>query len=256
MIRLLVIIAVVGFLTCIVTLGGAVALGGRDIAAQGWDRWNWSERDWDFGWDEHGQRHGSWRNRHKDDPEWATVTRDLAWDGGAALILEVPGDVTFTQGGVGPGKLTVTGPKRSIDTLTLSGGRLSDGVNHTGERLKIVMTAPKVTRFELKGVDRLNIEAYDQDSLEISTTGMAKVTGHGRTGALKLSMTGAGDADLAGLDAESAEVSISGAAEATIAPRTRAKLDISGSGEVELTTRPLKLEKNISGSGEVKELES
>ena len=33
MIRLLVIIAVVGFLTCVVTLGGAAALGGRDVAA-------------------------------------------------------------------------------------------------------------------------------------------------------------------------------------------------------------------------------
>ncbi|MDO8799296.1 GIN domain-containing protein [Phenylobacterium sp.] len=256
MIRLLVIIAVVGFLTCIVTLGGAVALGGRDVAAQGWDHWDWSDRDWNIGWDENGKRQSNWRNHHRDDPEWATTSRTLAWDGGTALILDVPGEVTFTQGGEGPGTLTVTGPKRSVDTLTLSGGRLSDGVAHTDRRLKIVMTAPKVTRFELKGVDRLNIEAYDQDSLEISTTGMAKVTGHGKTKALKLSMTGAGDADLAGLDAESAEVSISGAAEATIAPRTSAKLDISGSGEVELTTRPLKLEKNISGSGEVKELES
>ena len=256
MIRLLVIIAVVGFLTCVVTLGGAAALGGRDIAAQGWDRWNWSDRGWNIGWDEHGQRHSNWRNRHKDDPEWASASRELAWDGATALILDVPGEVIFTQGGEGPGKLTVTGPKRSIDTLTLSGGRLTDGVRHTGERLKIVLTATKVTRFELKGVDRLNIEAYDQDSLEISTTGMAKVTGHGRTKALKLNMTGAGEADLAGLDAESAEVDISGAAEATIAPRTSAKLDISGSGEVDLKTRPLKLEKNVSGSGEVKELES
>ncbi len=256
MIRLLVIIAVVGFLTSIVTLGGAVALGGRDIAAQGWDHWDWSDRDWDIGWDEHGKRHSSWRNHHKDDPEWASVTRELAWDGGTALILDVPAEVTFTQGGEGPGKLTVTGPKRSLDTLTLSAGRLSDRVSHTGARLKVVMTAPKVTRFELKGVDRLNIEAYDQDSLEISTTGMAKVTGQGKTKALTLNMTGAGEADLGGLDAETVEVDISGAAEATVAPRTSARLDISGSGEVDLKTRPVKLEKNISGSGEVHELES
>ncbi|WP_340645046.1 DUF2807 domain-containing protein [Phenylobacterium sp.] len=256
MIRLLVIIAVVGFLTCIVTLGGAVALGGRDIAAQGWDRWSWSDRDWDIGWDKHGQRHSKWRNHHKGDPEWASATRELAWDGATALILDVPSEVTFIQGGEGPGKLTVTGPKRSIDTLTLAAGRLSDSVRHTGERLRVTLTAPKVTRFELKGVDRLNIEAYDQESLEISTTGMAKVTGHGKTKALRLNMTGAGEADLAALDAESAEVDISGAAQATIAPRTSAKLEISGSGEVKLKTRPLKLEKNVSGSGEVKELDS
>ncbi|WP_421934015.1 GIN domain-containing protein [Phenylobacterium sp.] len=254
MIRLLVIIAVVGFLTAVVTLGGAAALGGRDIAAQGWD--HWSDHDWGIGWDEHGRRHSDWRNAHRNDPEWASATREIAWDGASALILDVPGEVTFTQGSEGPGKLTVTGPKRAIDTLALSGGRLSDGVNNTGERLRIVMTAPKVTRFELKGVDRLTLEGYDQDSLEISTSGMAKVTARGKTGTLKLHMTGAGEADLAGLDAESAEVDISGAAEAAIAPRASAKLDISGSGEVELKTRPLKLEKNVSGSGEVKELES
>ena len=256
MIRLLVIIAVVGFLTCVVTLGGAVALGGRDIAAQGWNRWDWSSRDWTLGWDEHGKRHGAWRNRHRGDPEWASATRDIAWDGGSALILDVPGEVTFTQGGEGPGKLTVTGPKRSIDTLTLSGGRLGDGAPHTGERLKIAFTAPRVTRFELKGVDRLTLAGYDQDSLEIRTTGMARVTGQGRTRMLKLDMTGAGQADLAGLDAETAEVNISGAAKAAIAPRLRARLDISGSGEVALKTRPATLEKNVSGSGELKELES
>ena len=50
--------------------------------------------------------------------------------------------------------------------------------------------------------------------------------------------------------------SASGAAKAAIAPRLRARLDISGSGEVALKTRPATLEKNVSGSGEVKELES
>ncbi len=252
MIRLLVIIAVVGFLTCVVTLGGAVALGGRDVAAQGWDHWH----NWNVGWDDNGKRHSDWRNRHKDDPEWASATKEIAWDGATALVLDVPADVTFTQGSEGPGKLTVTGPKRSLDTLTLTGGRLQDGVNNEGERLKIVMTAPKVTRFELTGIDRLTLDGYDQDSLEISTTGMSKVTGHGKTTTLKLDMTGAGEVDLAGLDADSAEVTLSGAARAAIAPRTSARLDVSGSGEVELKTRPLKLEKNVSGSGEVKELES
>jgi hypothetical protein len=254
MIRLLVIIAVVGFLTCVVTLGGAVALGGRDVAAQGWD--HWSDHDWNIGWDDHGKRHSDWRNRHKDDPQWASATKEIAWDGSAALVLDVPADVTFTQDGAGPGKLTITGPKRSLDALTLTGGRLQDGVNNEGQRLKIVMTAPKVTRFELTGIDQLTLEGYDQDGLEISTTGMSKVTGHGKTRTLKLDMTGAGEADLAGLAADSADVDISGAAKASIAPRTSARLDVSGSGEVELKTKPLKLEKNVSGSGEVKELES
>ncbi|MBR7621479.1 DUF2807 domain-containing protein [Phenylobacterium sp. 20VBR1] len=254
MIRLLVIIAVVGFLTCVVTLGGAVALGSRDVAAQGWD--HWSNHDWNIGWDDHGKRHSDWRNRHKGDPEWASATKEIAWDGATTLVLDVPADVTFTQGSEGPGKLTVTGPKRALDTLTLSGGRLTDTVSNEGQRLKIVMTAPKVTRFELTGIDRLTLEGYDQDSLEISTTGMSKVTGRGKTRLLKLDMTGAGEVDLAGLDADSAEVTLSGAAQASIAPRSSARLDVSGSGEVELTTRPLKLEKNVSGSGEVKELES
>lgn len=252
MIRLLVIIAVVGFLTCVVTLGGAAALGGRDVAAQGWDHWH----NWNIGWDDHGNRHSDWRNRHKDDPQWDSATKEIAWDGSTTLVLDVPADVTFTQGGAGPGKLTVTGPKRAIDTLSLAGGRLTDAVNNEGQRLTIVMTAPKVTRFELTGIDRLTLDGYDQDSLEISTTGMSKVTGHGKTKTLRLDMTGAGEVDLADLDADRAEVTLSGAARASIAPRTSAKLDVSGSGQVELKTRPLTLEKNVSGSGEVKELES
>lgn len=243
MIRLLVIIAVVGFLTAVVTIGGAAALGGRDLAANGWV--------WD-GWEPDRDRSG-WGPRAAEGAGFEAATLDLAWDGSETLELGVPADVVFTQGGEGPGQLTVTGPRQVINRLSLEGGRLSDGLNHRPGRLKILMTAPKVTRFELNGSDRLTIGGYRQDSLEIHTSGSAAVTAQGETKALKLVMSGWGEADLGDLAADTADVNMGGSAKATLAPRTRATLDISGSGQVTLKTRPGQLEKNLSGSARVVE---
>ena len=145
MIRLLVIIAVVGFLTAIVTLGGAAALGGRDLAARDW-QWNWVGGP------------GPWRSHHDQGPGSESTTRELTWDGTEALDLAVPAELVFTQGGTGPGQLTITGPKYIVDALTLAAGRLDDGMSHHRRgRLKILMTAPKVTRFDLGGSSRLTI---------------------------------------------------------------------------------------------------
>ena len=242
MIRLLVIIAVVGFLTAIVTLGGAAALGGRDLAARDW-QWNWVGGP------------GPWRSHHDHGPGFATTTRELTWDGSEALDLAVPAELVFTQGGTGPGQLTITGPKYIVDALTLAEGRLDDGLSHHRRgRLKILMTAPKVTRFDLGGSSRLTIGAYAQDSLEVRASGSSEVAAQGQTKTLKLSLGGSSEADVGALSAETAEVKASGASEATLAARDRATLDLSGSSEVRLTTKPTKLEKSLSGSSKVVEV--
>jgi hypothetical protein len=247
MIRVLVLIAVTGFLAGVVALAGAAALGGPELAAR---NWNWvidghrhhrSDRDDDRPWREETPR--------DDDAEQST--RELAWDGSAKVEFDIPATIEFTQA-PGPGKLTITGPKDVIQRVQLAGGRLTlDQPPANYVRLRVVMTAPAVTRFEIGGDDRLDIRDYKQDQLSIVATGSSEVVASGAARLLDLDLSGSGEADLTALAAEAAEADVSGAAQATIAARDSASLEISGSGSVKLVTRPRHLETDVTGAGSV-----
>jgi hypothetical protein len=249
MIRVLVMIAVTGFLMSVVTLSTAVAIGGpeviSDIARDGWgDHWS-------------GSNHWSWT---RDDGDFhnrgVQGTREMAWTGGDTLDVDVPAEITYTQA-PGPGKLTITGPQRALDALVLEDGHLSftHGRRHHSD-LTIVMTAPAVSRFNLNGSGRLAIEGYRQDKLSIDVSGDTEVSARGEAKGLTLSMSGSGQTDFSGLKLGDADVDIDGSGQATLAPAGAANINISGSGDVTLLTRPSKLESNVSGSGSIHQKDS
>lgn len=234
MIRVLVLISITGFFVALVALSAAAALGGPELAARGW---NWH--------DAHGHGRGV-------DGAGPTATREFAWDGSTMLDLAIPAEVEFTQA-AGAGKVTITGPKGAVDEILLEDGRLhfDRRVHDVGGRLRVVMTAPAVTHFKVNGDDRLVINGYSQETLELDVRGSSEVVAKGTARSIDLEISGSSEVDLAGLAAENAEVDVSGSGEATIAPTRAADLDISGSGEVNLTTRPDHLNTDISGSGHV-----
>ncbi|HEY2750477.1 GIN domain-containing protein [Phenylobacterium sp.] len=254
MIRVLVIIAVTGFLVSVVTLSTAVAIGGPDLLAAG--VWNWG-RDgmWDFsdyGWgmrDHSWGHHGRWTEGGA--PEGPQTTREMAWTGGDTLEVDVPAELTYTQA-PGAGKLTITGPKDAVEALEIDGDRLrfSDDRHHWSE-LTIAMSAPSVTRFDLHGSSKLAIESYKQDKLNLDVSGDAAVSAKGEARTLALAISGSGDTDLSGLKLQDADVDITGSGEATLAPTASANLNISGAGDVTLLTHPAKLESSVTGSGSV-----
>ena len=134
------------------------------------------------------------------DPAGAAVTRELPWDGSESLIVDVPASVRFVQTS-GPGKVVVTGPRRSVDGFSATGGVLSDDRWRTGEPLQIVVHAPKITHFSLKGSDRLVVEGFDQPELTIETVGRAEVKATGQAGRVTLQLQGFGWVDLSALAA-------------------------------------------------------
>ncbi|MGZ6049494.1 MAG: hypothetical protein ACXWKN_13950, partial [Phenylobacterium sp.] len=88
MIRVLVMIAVAGFLVSVVSLSSAVAIGGPELFTDGvWNRWFDGNGNW--GWnDDWGDRR--WRHGRDGGPQ---TTRDLAWSGGDSLEVDIPADV-------------------------------------------------------------------------------------------------------------------------------------------------------------------
>lgn len=246
MVRVLVMIAVTGFFVSLVTISAAVAIGGPAILESA--AWN--------GWGPHWSRHGDWSGWGWDD-HWEArsggpaTTRELAWTGGDSLDIDLPADVQYTQGPTA--KVTVSGPPRAIDDVEIEDGHLTwRGRHHMhfGD-LRVVITAPAVTHFELSGSGELTIADYKQESLDLRISGNGDVKATGETGALKLNMSGSGDADMAGLRAKSADVDISGSGDVKVAPIESARIDVSGSGDVTLVTHPARLETHMSGSGDL-----
>jgi len=249
MTRVLVIIAVTGFLVSVICLTSAVAIVGPDAIARG--AWSWRPG---YGWN-FGSDHDGWgiHHHHADDEDdgGPQTTRSIAWSGGDSIDVDLPANVKYTQAD-GPAKLVVTGPREAVADVTVDGGHIRFGHDRGDETdLTIVMPAPSVTRFVMSGSGKLAIAGYSQDRLTVDLSGDSEVSAAGRAKTIDLSISGSADADLGRVAAQSAKVDIEGSGDAIVAPTDAAKIDISGSGDVTLLTDPAKLESNVSGSGSV-----
>jgi hypothetical protein len=258
MIRTLITIAFASFILAVACLAGAAALGGRDIAENGWtipSEWQYRITD---------RRDGPRMERVRPSER---ITREIPWTGGDLLVLDLPVDVTYVQGD--ESRVVIEGPKDYAERITLEGGRFGlsgdvhldtsdvridlNGVRvlDAGEGIRITVTAPKVSNFTVNGPGDLDIRDYDQPSLAVQVQGSGDVTGAGRSGALKLDIVGSGSIDLAGVEARDAEVTTSGSGDAAIAARGVVKVSVAGSGGVRLKAKPASLTSEISGSGDV-----
>ena len=245
MIRVLTMIAVAGFVLSVACLSVAISLAGPEAIAEGMWGWN-SGRDWNWTW-----------SHSSSDSDGPQTVRELAWSGDS-LSVNIPADVQFTQAD-GPAKLVLRGPKSVIDGLTVSGGIIGPKVVHQGESehayddagVTIELTAPKVTRFQVYGSGRVEIHDYRQDRLAIGLFGANEVTATGAAKHVELTINGSGSADLADLKTDDATVTMAGSGSAKVGPTTSAKVEIAGSGDVTLTSKPKQEHINVTGSGHV-----
>jgi len=258
MIRTLLIIAGAALVLAIASLGGAFALGGSDLRQNGW---TWTV------WDD-GHENVRWQRQRGKVDAGPEVTRTLAWTGGDTLTLGVPATVEYRQGA--QASVVVTGPQKIVERLTLTGGRLDwDGSDSDGdrvtiqwdrngirgwsdlERVKVVVIAPNVSRFEIEGSGDLDIDGYDQPSLAIDISGSGDVIAKGRTRSLSLDISGSGEADLSSLQAVDAKVEVAGSGEARVYASGAADLSIAGSGDITVVNRPASLRQSVTGSGDI-----
>ena len=229
MIRVLVMIAVSGFVLSVATLSAAIAIGGPEAL---------SHAAWNFG----PGHHWAVNEERWDRDGWHSETgpqsrRELAWTGGDTLNVEIPAEVRYTQA-PGPAKLTISGSKRAVDDVEVRDGHIDYAHSHGRHwaKLVITMTAPDITRFGLHGSSSLTIDGYKQARLRLDLSGNAEVKAAGEADVVELDISGSAEADLGQLKTKGADVEISGSGEATLAPTEWAKVDVSGAGDTVIAT--------------------
>lgn len=256
MIRNLLIISGAGLILAIVGIGGAFAVGGRDLARHDW---TWVITEEDAGDDSFTIERGQVA------PD---ITRTIAWVDSPRLAIDLPADVVYDQQADAPG-ITVSGAENVVNRVRFANGRLTLEEGPRGDRsyvrwsrtgihgwsetdaLKVVIKAPSVKAFDLSGMTELKIRGYDQPTLDLSLTGASDVKAQGRAGATTVDVSGSGQARLDELIVDDAKVRVSGSGDVRVGPTGKAEVDVSGSGEVRLTRRPAELRQSVSGSGEV-----
>jgi len=178
------------------------------------------------------------------------VSRDIPWDNSTSLTLGVRSVVRYVQA-PGPGKVVARGPHRSVSTLVVDNGDIHDELLHSGTTLEIVVTAPAISHFHLNGGSRLSIEAYDQQSLFVSTEGKAHVDAAGRVENVTVNMQGSGTVNLAKLAIGNAAVDIGGMSKLVLAPMKGANLKVRNYASAVLLSRPVELTSSLEDSGRV-----
>ena len=178
------------------------------------------------------------------------VSREIHWDNSTALTLGVRSVVRYVQT-PGPGKVMARGPHRSVSTLVVGNGEIHDELLHSGTTLEIVVTAPAISHFHLNGGSRLSIEAYDQQSLFVSTEGKAHVDAAGRVENVTVNMQGSGTVNLAKLAIGNAAVDIGGMSTLVLAPMKGANLKVRNYASAVLLSKPIELTSSLEDSGRV-----
>jgi len=256
MIRNLTIVAVASFVLAVGSFAGAFALGGPELLKNGWN----FPADWNIEiHDDHDGVHVNGRGDRTDRDD--TATRDLAWSGSNSLQIDLPAEVIFTQAAPGAGaSVRVTGPKALVDRVTVENGRLGlrdeNGgavlhISRDSDQLSIEVTAPDIRAFTVNGSGDLHLKSYDQPDLSLEVNGSGNVEAEGKTKKVDLRVAGSGEVDLRSLDTGDAKIALAGSGEAHVAPHGATEVDVAGSGDVYLTSKPTVLSSNVAGSGEV-----
>jgi hypothetical protein len=254
--RKLTVIAIAGLGACIVCLGAAAVV---EVP-------RWSQRDWD----NLSIRLGG-LDACRPVPGATSTSRSLAWTGGDAIRLAVPGTVHYRPGD--GDTIRASGDPEILAHLRVRHRTL--GLDcQTGfhdSRLDVTLPGRPFRSFTLAGSGHLMLEGIDQprldmivagsgtidadgkaDRMKIRIAGSGTVTASGEAKSLELAIAGSGDARLGKLAATDADIDIAGSGDAEIAPQERADVKIAGSGDVRLFTEPKTLDTRIFGSGRIR----
>lgn len=107
------------------------------------------------------------------------------------------------------------------------------------------------TRAEIRGSGDIDLAKLAQNNIDIDIRGSGSILAAGNAERTQVSIEGSGDARLGKLAVKDATISIRGSGNVEIAPEETADVQIYGSGDVRLMSKPKNVQTRIHGSGSV-----
>ncbi|MGE5351625.1 MAG: head GIN domain-containing protein [Acidobacteriota bacterium] len=121
------------------------------------------------------------------------------------------------------------------------------------KKIKINITASNIDEVETSGASNITIENVNNDRIKLDASGAGKMYLSGKTGMLRLSLSGAVKVEARDLLADNANVEISGASKAEVYASKELRADISGVGSLDYYGNPKNVRRSVSGIGSITE---
>jgi len=230
MIRKLLIVAISSGMLALLSIGAAVAIGGPDFRAV--------VHDGNFKWD-------------SGDYDGPVATRQFTLDATKPLEIDVPVDMVFERSDTV--SMTVEGPKKAVDQLFYEDGRLElRGKSHgIGDGISLRITGPVMPELIIGGAANVELKDLRQPEFSLTISGAGNFEATGKVDKVTVEASGAGNVDMAQLDATDAEIALAGFGNVDINASGKVDASIAGAGNVTLHRKPRELDSSIAGLGNV-----
>jgi hypothetical protein len=184
-----------------------------------------------------------------DDGPRTTQTRDLA----TFTRIENRDSVDVRLHVGEPQRVLVLAGDKVIDDVSTEvyGGTLEVSFDHDGlggSAVTVEAYVPRLTGVTVSGSGDIDADGVDADAFEVRSEGSADIGLAGTVRRLAVDIEGSGDADLADLEARAARVSVNGSGDADVRAAERLAVELDGSGDVRYHGDPV-VSQHRDGSG-------
>jgi len=115
--------------------------------------------------------------------------------------------------------------------------------------LKIIISVPQLEAIECSGVNDIIANCIDTEEFDIDLSGAGSIEIEGKTGLLKIDVSGAADLSAKHFITNDIKIDVSGAANAEIYANSSVDAEVSGAGYIELYGDAVDVNMDISGAG-------
>jgi hypothetical protein len=120
-----------------------------------------------------------------------------------------------------------------------------------GSDVVVDASVPKLTAIDVSGSGDVDADGIDANAFALRSDGSADIALRGRVDRLAVDVTGSGDADLSDLAARDARVTADGSGDADVRAARRLDVAVDGSGDVSYHGDPV-LTRRVDGSGDLR----
>ena len=171
-----------------------------------------------------------------------------------AVKIEGPVDVTYTISTTPSVRLLAQENILPLISVEVVAGQLVLATNRsfsTSAPIRAMVSGPSPVAVRINGSGSFVGAGLAGAALQLRIAGSGNIKASGSVDTVNVVVAGAGDVDIAGIKAKSADIQIRGSGDVHAYASQSARVEIAGSGDVRIKGSPLKRNVERAGSGEV-----